>query len=128
MRRLALVLAMAAGLALPSLAPAASTLPGKYTTKIATPAQFKGTWTLSFTKTGAYTVALNGAVMISGKYTVNGAKVALGHETGTAACKPAATYSYKRTGTMLKFTKVKDSATVCAGRVMVLAHVFTLKG
>jgi hypothetical protein len=127
MRRLALFLAMAVGLALPSLATAASTLPGKYTTKITTAGQFKGTWTLNFTKAGTYAVALNGVVLINGKYTTSGAKVALGHETGQAACKPAATYSYKRTGKTLKFTKVTDSMAACAGRVTVLAHVFTLK-
>jgi hypothetical protein len=125
MRRLALLLMITAGLVLPAAASAAGPFPGKYTTKLASPAQFKGTWTLTFTKAGTYTVALKGAVLVNGKYTVSGSKITLGHEKGPASCGPAGTYSFKRTGASLKLTKVSDSAAKCAGRIMVLTHGLT---
>jgi hypothetical protein len=125
MRRLALLLMITAGLALPAGAAAGATLPGKYTTKLAGPAQFKGTWTLTFAKAGTYTVALKGSVLVNGKYTVSGSKVTLGHEKGPASCAPSGTYSFKRTGATLKLTKVSDSAAKCAGRVLVLSHALT---
>lgn len=130
MRRSAFLLAMAAALVLPSLALAGSGLPGTYSTKItaASAGQFKGTWTLKFAKAGAYTVSHGGAILITGKYTTSGAKVTLGHEKGPAACKPAATYTWKHSGTSLKFTKVKDSAAACSGRIMVLSRAFTQVG
>jgi hypothetical protein len=82
MRRLALILTMAVRVALPASALAGGALPGTYTTKIAKAGRFKGTWTLTFAKAGTYTAALNGAVLVTGKYTTSGAKVTLGHETG----------------------------------------------
>jgi hypothetical protein len=128
MRRLALVLTMAVAVALPASALAGGALPGKYTTKIAKAGQFKGTWTLAFAKAGTYTVALNGAVLVKGKYTTSGAKVTLGHESGPASCSPPGKYSWKHTGKALAFTKVSDSPSACQGRIFVLAHAFTQVG
>jgi hypothetical protein len=125
MRRLALLLTITAGLALPAGAAAGTALPGKYRTNLTTPAQFKGPWTLTFTKAGTYSVAFKTSVVVNGKYTVSGSKVTLGHEKGPAACAPAGTYSFKRTGATLKLTKVSDSAAKCAGRIMVLTHPLT---
>jgi hypothetical protein len=125
MRRLALLLMIMAGLVLPAAASAAAPFPGKYTTKLAAPAQFKGTWTLTFTKAGTYTVALKTTVLVNGKYSVSGSKVTLGHEKGPASCAPSGTYAFKRTGASLKLTKVSDSAAKCAGRIMVLSHALT---
>jgi hypothetical protein len=128
MRRLALLLALAAGLALPGAALAAGALPGTYTTKITTAGQFKGTWTLKFAKAGTYTVAFKGTILINGKYTTSGSKITLGHEKGAASCTPAGTYSWKRIGKTLKFTKISDSASACQGRILVLSHLFTQAG
>jgi hypothetical protein len=125
MRRLALLLALAAGLVFPGAALAAPTLAGKYTMKITAAGQFKGTWTLTFTKAGGYTVAHAGAVLVTGKYTVSGSKVTLGNEKGPLSCSGSGKYSWKRTGTALRFTKVNDSPAACAGRIYVLSRVFT---
>lgn len=116
---------LTAGLALPAGASAASAFPGKYRTKLSAPAQFKGTWTLTFTKSGTYSVALGASVLVNGRYTVSGSKITLGHEKGPASCAPAGTYSFKRTGSSLKLTKVSDSVAKCAGRIMVLTHPLT---
>ena len=55
-------------LALCSVAFAGGTFAGKYTTKIAGPAQVKGTWVLNFAAGGTYTVARDSKVVIHGKY------------------------------------------------------------
>jgi hypothetical protein len=122
-RRLAIAVALVAALVLPCGALArTSALPGKYTVKVASPAQFKGTWTLAFTK-ATYTVARNGAVVVRGSYTVAGAKVTLSHESGPLACADAGKYSWKRVGKQLTLKKLSDTAR-CTGRALILAHVF----
>jgi hypothetical protein len=128
MQRLTLLLAMAVALALPSIALGAGTLTGKYTTKITTAGQFKGTWTLTFMKAGTYTVAFKGATLVNGKYTTSGSNVTLGHEKGPASCVPTGKYTWKRTGKTLKFTKISDSASACQGRILVLSRPFTKAG
>ena len=77
---------LVATLALSSVALAGGTVPGRYTTTIKSPAQFKGTWVLTFGKGGAYTVAGNG-LLIRGKYSTTGSKITFGHETGDGACE-----------------------------------------
>jgi hypothetical protein len=124
MKQLALAASVVAALALSSVALAGGTLPGKYTTTIKSPAQLKGTWVLNLANGGTYTVADNGQLLIRGKYSTTGSKITFGHETGNGACAKAGTYSWKKTGKTLKFTRVHDSA-LCSGRAGVLAHTFT---
>jgi hypothetical protein len=111
-------------LALSSLALASGTLTGRYTTTIKSPAQLNGTWVLNLRNSGTYTVANNGQILIRGKYATNGSKITFGHETGSAACAKPSTYTWKKTGKTLKFTRVHESA-ACRGRAGVLAHTFT---
>jgi hypothetical protein len=111
-------------LALSSLALASGTVPGKYTTTIKSPAKLKGTWVLNLANSGAYTVTDNGQILIRGKYTTARSKITFGHETGSAACAKSGTYTWKKTGKTLKFTRVSDSP-LCSGRAGVLAHAFT---
>jgi len=124
MKQLALAASVVATLALSSVALAGGMLPGKYTTTITSPAQLKGTWVLNLANGGTYTVADNGQVLIRGKYSTTGSKITFGHETGNGACAKAGTYSWKKTGKTLKFTRVNDSP-LCSGRAGVLAHTFT---
>jgi hypothetical protein len=123
MKQLAIAAAVVAALALSSVALAGGTLPGKYTTTIKSPAQFKGTWVLTLAKGGAYTVAGN-RLLIRGKYSTTPSKITFGHETGDGACPKSGTYTWKKTGRTLKFTRVSDSP-LCSGRAGVLAHTFT---
>jgi hypothetical protein len=122
-KRLAIAVALVALFMLPCGALAGSSaLPGKYTVKVASPAQLKGTWTLTFTK-ATYTVARNGAVVVRGSYTRAGAKVTLSHESGPLACADAGKYSWKRVGKQLTLKKISDTAR-CTGRSLILAHAF----
>jgi hypothetical protein len=123
LKQLALAAALIAMLALSSVALASGTLAGKYTTSIKSPAQFKGTWVLKFAKGGHYTVD-NGQLLIRGRYSTNGSRITFGHESGEGACAKSGTYTWKKTGRTLKFTRVSDSP-LCSGRAGVLAHTFT---
>jgi hypothetical protein len=124
MKQLAIAASVVAALAFSSVALAAGTLPGKYTTTIKSPAQLKGTWALNLTKGGTYTVADNGQVLIRGKYSATRSKITFGHETGSGACAKSGTYTWTKTARTLKFTRVHDSP-LCSGRSGVLAHTFT---
>ncbi len=124
MKQLAIAASVVAALALSSVALAGGTLAGKYTTTIKSPAKFKGTWVLNLTKGGTYTVADNGQILIRGKYSTTRSKITFGHETGSGACAKSGTYTWKKTGKTLKFTRVHDSP-LCSGRSGVLAHTFT---
>lgn len=121
-QRVPLAVAVLAALALPSLAFAGATLTGKYTTRIAAPAEFKGSWSLTFAKGGSYTVANAGHIVIRGKYSTSGSKITFSHETGPLACAKTGTYTWRRSGTTLRFARRNDAA--CTGRAGVLAHEF----
>jgi hypothetical protein len=126
MKRLAIVVAVVAGLALCSVALAAGTLSGKYKTKVHTSAlggQLNGTWTIDF-KSGGYTVTDQGKVVLHGKDSIKGTKISLTDTRGADKCPGTGTYKFKLKGKALKFTKVKDSA-ACAGRATVLSGAFT---
>jgi hypothetical protein len=123
-KQLAAGTSVLAALALSSMAFAGSTLAGRYTTTIKSPAEFKGTWVLNLAKGGTYTVVGNGHLIVRGKYTTTGSKVTFGHETGDGACAKSGTYSWNKTGKTLKFTRVHDSP-LCSGRSRVLTHTFT---
>jgi hypothetical protein len=125
MKRFAIAAAsLVAMLALSSVALAGDTLPGKYTTTITSPAQFKGIWVLNLAKGGTYTVVDNGQLLIRGRYATTGSRITFGHETGSGACAKSGTYTWKKTGKTLKFTRVSESP-LCSGRSGVLAHTFT---
>jgi hypothetical protein len=123
-KQLAAAVSVVAALAFSSVALAGGTLAGKYTTTIKSPAELKGTWVLNLAKGGTYTVVDNGRVVVRGKYTTTGSRVTFGHETGDGACAKSGTYSWKKTGKTLKFTRVHDSP-LCSGRSGVLAQTFT---
>jgi hypothetical protein len=124
MRRLALVTAVAALLVLPSLALAGASLPGTYTAKLTTPAQFKGTWSLTFVAALKYTISERGKVVVRGHYVSVGSQITFSQETGPLGCKQFGVYSWKRAGAKLTFKRISDP---CAGRAYVLGHPFAVK-
>jgi hypothetical protein len=129
MKRLAVVtvLLLAAVLALSAVASASGTLSGSYRTRIgAKPlgGQLEGTWTIKFSH-GNYKVSLGSRTAVKGKYTISGSTVRLGQETGPLACSSTGTYRYRISGSTLKFTRVSDGSSACAGRAAVLAGSFT---
>jgi hypothetical protein len=119
----ATVVSLVAAFVFSAVAFASSTPAGKWTTTIKSPAQFKGTWVLALAKGGAYTVD-NGQFLIRGRYSTTGSKITFGHESGDGSCAKSGTYSWKKTGQTLKFTRVSESP-LCSGRSGVLAHAFT---
>jgi hypothetical protein len=128
MKRLALIasLVAAAALALPSLALADGPPAGKYTAKITSPAALKGTWTLTFVKSGTYTISQAGKIVVRGHDLSIGSQMQMYKETGSKACKAIGFYNFKRSGKTLTFSKLNDSG--CAGRALVLSHSFKLVG
>jgi hypothetical protein len=122
MKRFAILASLIAALALPALALAAIPPAGKWTTKIATPAQLKGTWALSFARSGAYTITLNGKLAIRG-HGGGGSQFLFTGETGPFACPSFGAYTWKRKGKTLTFKKAADD---CVGRAFILSHPFTL--
>ena len=129
MKRLAVAVLLAL-LLLSSVAVASTTLSGTYQTKIgAKPlgGQLKGTWTIKFSH-GNYKVSKDGTVAVTGKYTIKGNRVSLGHEHGPAACPSTGTYTYKVGGSHLQFTRISDGTEACAGRAAVLSGHFTKLG
>ena len=123
LKNVAVAASLVATLAVSSAALAGGSLAGMYTTSIKSPAQFKGTWVLKFAKGGNYTVD-NGQLLIRGRYSTNGSRITFGHETGDGACAKSGTYTWKKTGKTLTFSRVSEPP-VCSGRSGVLAHTFT---
>jgi len=123
MKRLAIAALLIAVLPLSAQALASTTPAGTYTTTIKNPATFRGNWVLNLARGGTYTVD-NGQFRIRGKYLTTGAKITFGHETGEGACAKTGTYTWKKTGKTLKFSRVSESP-ACSGRSGVLAHAFT---
>jgi hypothetical protein len=127
MRRLMIALMIAAAAStLPALALADGPPAGKYTAKITTPAVLKGTWTLTFVKSGSYTITQGGKIVVRGHDLSIGPQMQMYKETGSKACKSIGFYNFKRTGKTLTFTKLSDPG--CAGRALVLSHSFKLAG
>jgi hypothetical protein len=124
-QRVALAAAVLAALVLPSLAVGSAPLTGKYMTKITAPAEFKGTWVLTFAKGGSYTVTEDGHVVVRGRYSTSGSKITFSHETGPLSCTKAGTYTWRQSGNTLRFTRQSDA--LCTGRAGVLGHTFTTK-
>jgi hypothetical protein len=129
MKRLAIVTALIAALAMSAVALASSTLSGTFKTTITGSGAntlhgaLDGTWKVSF-KNGTYKVSDNGKAITKGKYTITGSTVSLTDKSGTGKCAGTGMYKFKLKGKKLTFTKVSDT-TACAGRTGVLAHKFT---
>jgi hypothetical protein len=124
-KRFALFAVLVVALASTSVALAGGgTLTGQYKTTVKSPPDAKGIWVLNFAKGGRYTVIAFGHTFVRGKYSTTGSRITFDHETGEGACSKSGTYTWKKSGTTLKFTRVSDAA-ICSGRSGVLAHPFT---
>lgn len=127
MKRIAIVAVLVVGLAMSSVALAASTFSGTYKTKIHSTAlggALNGKWTIKF-KGGHYTVKFKGKLEVKGNYLIKGQKVTVHDTSGPGKCPGTGTYKFKATGNKLRFTKISDSNPACLGRVTVLKGTFT---
>jgi hypothetical protein len=126
MKKVVIALTIAALLIVASVAGAAvakSGLNGSWQTKITSPKNLKGTWTLKLTP-GKYNVKLGKSAIVNGKDTITGNKISLTDTGGPGKCKGTGVYKFKITGNKLNFTKVSDTK-ACSGRSTVLKHTFT---
>ena len=104
---------VAVALGLSSVALAAGGVTGTYTTTIKSPTEVKGKWAVTFGKTGGYVVALNGKAMARGKYSASATTITLREPAG---CGGTGTYTWKRSGKFLMFTRKHESASCGHGR------------
>ena len=117
-----LVLVAIVALASSSVALAAGGLPGTYKTTVSSPAQLKGTWSLTLAKGGTYTVAWNGQTVARGRYAATTTTITLDRERGSG-CTGAGMYAWKKSGKTMTFVRKRES-TSCQARATVLGHRF----
>ena len=126
MKRSAVALAAVIALGRASAALAASSLSGKYQTKVTGNHLFggalNGTWTIKFAP-GAYHVSENGRAVVHGKDTITGNVITLKDVPGPASCPTKGKYRFSLHGKPLTFKRISDSTSGnCLGRVIVLKH------
>jgi hypothetical protein len=111
-------------LAISSVALAAGSVVGKYSTTVNAPAQLKGKWVVTFTKGGTYKVSHNGNTLARGTYTTTATTITLREPDG---CGGTGTYAWKKSGKTLTFVRKRESP-ACGARAAVLTHRFTRVG
>jgi hypothetical protein len=121
MRRVVFALAVVAALIVPASGAAALTLKGTWTTKIATPAQLKGTWGLHFIGYPKYTITQAGKVVVRGHYASVGNQIQFNDDSGPLKCKQFGVYTVALTAKAISFKRTSDP---CTGRSFVLGHRF----
>lgn len=130
LRRAAAVGAVVAAAAvLAGLAGAA--LVGKYEKTLSGQGSLNGSWVISFARDHTYATIFKGSVVVQGTWTATTVKVGkgakarqvpaveLGQEEGGLACPTKGLYRWKRQGSTMTFTKVRDA---CAPRRRVIAE------
>ena len=119
--RVACVAVVILALGVSSVALAAGGVVGTYTTKVKSPPQLKGTWSLTLTKGGIYKVALNDRALARGTYSATATTITLREPAG---CGGTGTYAWKKSGKTMTFIRKRESPS-CPERAAVLAHRFT---
>ena len=112
-----------------TVALAATSLSGTYTTKITGKGAntlkggLDGAWKITL-KSGKYTATWKGKAAVNGAYTIKGTTISLTDKGGPDKCKGTGKFKFKLAGKTLTLTKIRDTK-ACAGRDAVLAHPFT---
>jgi hypothetical protein len=116
--------------AMASAAPAMNGIIGNYTVTLVdadVPASMPGdartnlvgAWTVAIHPGNHFVGSFNGNQVVQGHYRIEGDRFTfLADETGQSACTDEATYTFRRSGNQLAFTRVGDDP--CAGRAVVL--------
>jgi len=87
--------------------------------------KLKRAWTIA-TTSGVYTVKTHSAVVVRGKFSIEGTEITFGQEPGPGACPSSGTYTLHPSGQKLTFIRINDSK--CAARSVVLAGSYTRTG
>jgi hypothetical protein len=131
MRQALLALAATAALVSASVALAAGSLTGIFTTSVKgkTPANLNGDWAIQIMKSGEYEiqkrVGNGGQLLVTGHAKIAGTQITFQKETGPAACKGSEStgrYGWSLKGKTLTFTRYADK---CIGRRTILGGKFT---
>jgi hypothetical protein len=131
MKKALLVLAAAAALAGSSVALAAASPTGIFTTSVKgkKPANLNGDWAIQIKQSGDYQIAKRvgniGQVLVVGHAKIAGDKITFQEETGQAACKgkeAVGRYAWTLEGKTLTFQRLADK---CIGRRTILGGKFT---
>ena len=131
MRQALLALAATAALVGASVALAAGSLTGIFTTSVKgkTPANLNGDWAIQIKSSGEYEiqkrVGNGGQLLVTGHAKIAGAQITFQKETGPAACKGSEStgrYGWSLKGKTLIFTRYADK---CVGRRTILGGKFT---
>jgi hypothetical protein len=78
-----------------------------------------GMWVVMIHPQNHFVATFNGNQVVQGHYQVDGNRITFPvDESGPYACTDAATYTFRRSGNQLVFTRVGDDP--CAGRAVVL--------
>ncbi len=115
-------------LALLAVSPATAASPvlnGKYKARVTSGAlhgSLRGTWTLAFKSSDTVDARFNGKSVGTDKFTVKGDVIVF---KPAANCSTSGKYTFKLSGTKLKFKRKKDS---CIARRTVFSYRFTLVG
>jgi hypothetical protein len=131
MKRALVALSAAAALAGSSVALAAGSLTGIFTTSVKgkTPAKLNGDWAIQIKKSGDYQIAkrvgTSGQLLVTGRAKVARDRITFQKETGPAACKgneAVGRYAWTLKGKSLTFQRLADK---CIGRRTILGGKFT---
>jgi hypothetical protein len=134
MRQALVALAAAAALVGSSVALAAGSLTGIFTTTVKgkTPAALNGDWAIRIKASGDYQIAKrvgsSGQVLVTGHAKIAGGRITFQKETGPAACKgnvSVGRYAWSLKGKTLTFLRLADK---CVGRRTILGGTFTKVG
>ena len=101
-----------------ALAAAAAGPSGTYTATLTKPASQKGTWRLTFSSGGRFTVRTPAGKSNHGTDMVSGSKITF---QGGGQCKSAGSYKFTLTSTSVTFKKIKDP---CPRATVLTAHAW----
>jgi hypothetical protein len=122
-RRFTFAALLLAALVVSSVALGAGGLAGTYKATITNSGHLNGKWVVVLTKSGTYTVSMNGNALARGRYSATATAVTFDRETGSD-CSGAGVYAWKTSGKTVTFVRKRETAS-CRARAAVLTRRFT---
>ncbi len=116
------VAAVAAAIAVSSVALAAGGVAGTYAATIKNSNHLNGKWVLGL-KGGTYTVAQNGNTLARGKYSATATTITFAREPASG-CAGSGTYAWKKSGKTIAFVRMREHPS-CQARAEILDRRFT---
>ena len=117
------VTAVAAAIAVSSVALAAGGVAGTYAATIKNSNHLNGKWVLVLANGGTYTIAQNGNTLVRGRYSATKTTITFAREPASG-CGGSGTYAWKRSLKAITFVRKLEHAS-CQARAEVLGRRFT---